>query len=140
MSVPGESYEQWLARTAPQDVATPADSRRWDAAVVALLGVFSLWLGGTGRWIGLALVAVLATELVLERVRARQADSTRDPLPGADRVPLQIRGVTLLVTLGLSGWLIAVTGPAAIPMPLLLLALDVKDDRSFLRWAFERLR
>jgi hypothetical protein len=136
VSVEGESYEQWLERTAPRRVATAAESRLWDVAVVALLAVFSVWLGGTGGWIGLGLVALLAAELVLVVVVSRGVGNTRAP----SRLPLYVRGASLLATLLMSGWLISIVGAEAIPMPLLLLTLDLKDNRSFLRWALERLR
>jgi hypothetical protein len=40
----------------------------------------------------------------------------------------------------LGGWLVWVVDGEAAPLPLLLVLLDVKDDRSFLRWALEGAR
>lgn len=135
VSVEGESYEQWLERTAPKRGATPSDSRRWDVAVAVLLAVFFLWVGGEQGWIGLGLVAALVAELVVHVVVRRRTEA-----PLAASASTYLRGATLLVTLVISGWLIMVAGAEAAPLPLLLVMLDLKDERSFLRWAFDRLR
>lgn len=129
MSLEGESYEQWRERTAPAQPVQPVDTRPWDWGVIVLLGLFFAWVGGgTRAWIGLALVAVLVVEAVLER-RANGSAPDR-----------ALRGGTLLVTLVLSAVLIWVEGGAAVFLPVLLVLLDVKDDRSFLRFALDRLR
>jgi hypothetical protein len=40
----------------------------------------------------------------------------------------------------LSAWLIRVEGEFAAAVPLVLVLLDIKDEKSFLRWAFDRRR
>jgi hypothetical protein len=134
VSFEGESYEQWLRRTAPERAAAPPDPRRWDLAVAVLLGVFFVWVGGWAGWIGLGLVAVLVGELVANAAVQRRSGAAT---PVSD---LRLRGATLVVTLLLSAWLITVAGPEAAPLPVLLVMLDLKDDRSLLRHTFERLR
>ncbi len=130
VSNPGETYEQWRERTAPAHPVTPVNTRLWDWAVIVLLGLFFVWIGGTARWIGLGLVVVLVAEQLLQR-----SDHPADGAPA-----LLSRGLTLLVTLVLSAWLVSVVGVEAAPLPLLLVLLDVKDERSFLRWAYEGVR
>ncbi len=130
VSTQGESYEQWRVRTAPTRPARSADARTWDLAIAGLLAVFFLWLGGPAGWIGLALVALLLLE---QAVRPRLARSQ-----GTGGV-LGLRGLVLVTTLGLSAWLVLVAGPVATPLPLLLLLLDVKDERSSLRSVRDRL-
>jgi hypothetical protein len=135
VSSQGESYEQWRERTAaPQRQERPADTRLWDVAVIVLLVVFFVWVGGTRGWIGLGLAAVLAAEQVIQVRVARPGAATAS----TNRL-LYLRGGTLLVTLLLSAWLVSVAGGLAVPLPLLLMLLDVKDDRSFLRSVFDRL-
>ena len=41
------------SRNALQRTAT---TPRWDLAVIVLLGVFFVWVGGTAGWLGLGLV------------------------------------------------------------------------------------
>ena len=131
MSVPGESYEQWLARTAPRRPVRTIDPRTWGWGVIVLLGILFVWVGGGAGWIGLGLVLVLAAE---EVAQARMGTA------GATRHAHALRGATLLVTLALSGWVIWVEGGVAVLLPALLVLLDVKDERSFLRWALLRVR
>ena len=132
MSVPGESYEQWLARTAPQQPVRTVDPRTWGRGVIALLGVFFLWVGTSpGGWIGLALVILLVVEEIAQG-RMQRA--------GGAGYSLALRGGTLLVTLTLSGLVIWLEGGVAGFLPVLLVLLDVKDDRSFLRWVLTRVR
>ncbi len=131
VSLEGESYEQWRERTAPAQPVRPVDTRPWHWGAIALLGLFFLWVGGgTRAWIGLALVAVLALEAFLEQ-RA-SPEETRD-----DRA---LRAVTFLVTMVLGAALVWVEGGAAVFLPVLLVLLDVKDDRSILRFAVDRVR
>jgi hypothetical protein len=137
VSIEGETYEQWRERTASKQPGKPTDTRYWDIGVIVLLGVFFVWIGGTAGWIGLGLVAVLAAEQVLQTMVARR---TGEASPATHPRLVQARGATLLVTLALGGWLVWVVGGEAAPLPLLLVLLDVKDDRSFLRWALEGAR
>ena len=83
VSTEGESYEQWRERTAPQRPERTAAAPRWDVAVIALLGVFFVWVGGTEGWVGLGLVAVMAAEQVVRLVLARRAGgrSSRATIP-----------------------------------------------------------
>src|ERR1700712_162815 len=134
VSDPGESYEQWLARTAPKQPVRTLNPRTWDWGVALLLGVFFVWVlveGGNRGWIGLALALVLAAEAIVHARLARSGNLARD---------LRLRGVTLLVTLVLSGWLIWAQPGVMAVLPVLLVLLDIKDERSFLRFAWERLR
>jgi hypothetical protein len=136
VSIQGESYEQWRERTAPQRPAQARTSPRWDLAVIVLLGVFFVWVGGRSGWVGLALVAVMAAEQVIRFVLARRADQ---PVASAHQ-PIWLRGATLLVTLLVSGALVSLMGGAAWGLPPLLVLFDLQDRSSFLRWAFDRLR
>jgi hypothetical protein len=131
MSVPGESYEQWLARTAPHRPVRTNDPRTWGWGVIVLLGIFFLWVGGPGGWIGLGLVLVLTAE---EIAQARM-DSTR-----AAWHAHALRASTLLATLALSGLIIWREGGVAAALPVVLVLLDLKDDHSILRWASSRGR
>ena len=135
VSIPGESYEEWLARTAPAHPVRTTNPRTWDWGVIVLLGLFFGWALYEGSaqqgWIGLGLVAVLVVELVLH-ARLLTAES-----PRRDRA---LRGVTLLLTLMLSGWLIWVEPGVMFALPALLVMLDLEDERSFLRFAWEGLR
>jgi hypothetical protein len=136
VSTEGESYEQWRKRTAPNTEDHADNTRLWDVLVIVLLGGFFVWVGGTPALIGLGLVAVLVVEQVAQSMILRRAG---DPLEPSGQL-LQVRGGTLLVTLALSAWLIWVEGGIAVAVPLVLVLLDIKDERSFLRWAFDRLR
>jgi hypothetical protein len=136
VSIEGESYEQWRKRTAPSTEDHADNTRLWDVLVIVLLGAFFVWVGGAPALIGLGLVAVLVVEQVAQTVILRRAGDT----PEASRQRLLVRGGTLLVTLVLSAWLIRVEGGIAWLVPMVLVLLDVKDERSFLRWAFDRLR
>jgi hypothetical protein len=134
VSTKGETYEQWLARTAPEKPVRTPNPRTWDRGVAVLLGVFFVGVlveSGPQGWIGLAIALVLAAESVVH-ARLPRTGST-----WTDRAP---RGGTLLVTLVLSGWLIWAAPGVVVVLPLLLLLLDVKDERSFLRFLWERLR
>lgn len=131
VSLEGESYEQWRERTAPAQPVRPVDTRPWHWGAIALLGLFFVWVGGgTRAWIGLALVAVLALEAVLERAAS----------PGETRDDRALRAGTFLVTMVLGAALVWVEGGAAVFLPVLLVLLDVKDDRSILRFAVDRVR
>ena len=136
MSTQGESYEQWRERTAAPRPARTATTPRWDLAVIVLLGVFFVWVGGTAGWVGLGLVAVMAAEQVIRFVLARRAE---EPLASAHQ-PIWLRGATLLATLLVSGALVSLMGGAAWAVPPLLVLYDLQDRSSFLRWAFERVR
>jgi hypothetical protein len=136
VSTQRESYEQWRQRTAPDSPARADNTRLWDVLVIVLLGVFFVWVGGAPALIGLGLVAVLVVEQVAQSMVLRRAGDTPEP----SRQLLQVRGGTLVVTLALSAWLIWVEGGIAVAVPVVLVLLDIKDERSFLRWAFERLR
>jgi hypothetical protein len=129
VSIPGESYEEWRARTAPPTPVRTLNPRTWDWAVIVLLAIFFVWFGDGGAGIGLSVPIVLAIEAIASTIGP--ADLRRDRT---------LRGGTLLVTLVLSGWIIWVDGGIAAVLPVLLVLSDLKDDRSFLRWAFERLR
>ncbi len=99
-----------------------------------LLGAFFVWIlveGGSQGWIGLALALALAAEAV---VHARLVGS------GTTRRDRALRGSTLLVTLALSGWLVGIEPGVLFALPALLVLLDVKDERSFLRYVWARLR
>ena len=65
---------------------------------------------------------------------------TRWARAGAQRHARALRGGTLLATMALSGWIIRDEGGVALVLPALLVLLDLKDDRSFLRWAVDRMR
>ncbi len=131
VSLEGESYDQWRERTAPAQPVRRVDTRPWHWGAIALLGLFFVWVGGgTRAWIGLALVAVLTLEAVLER--GASPDQARD-----DRA---LRAGTFLVTMVLGAALVWVEGGAAVFLPVLLVLLDVKDDRSILRFAVDRVR
>jgi len=135
VSIPGESYEQWQERKAAQRRERPAAAPRWDVAVIALLGVFFVWVGDTDGWVGLGLVAVMAAEQVVRLVLARRAG-----VPFASgRHPLWLRGATLLVTLLVSAPLISLMGGAAWGLPPLLVLFDLQDRSSFLRWLWDRM-
>ena len=111
--------------------APAVNPRAWDWGVALLLGVFFVWVlveGGAYGWIGLGLVAVLAGE-ALAHSRLVRADHDH-----------ALRGITLLVTLVLSGVLIWAAPGVMVVLPVLLVLLDVKDDRSSLRLAWERVR
>jgi hypothetical protein len=136
VSTQRETYEQWRQRTAPESAGRADNTRLWDYLVIALLGVFFVWVGGVPALIGLGLVAVLVAEQVAQTVIRRRAGDSPEPT----RQLLLVRGGTLLVTLALSAWLIWVEGQFAAAVPLVLVLLDIKDERSFLRWAFDRLR
>ena len=136
VSVQGESYEQWRERTAPATVKPATNPRLWDMLVLLLLAVFFVWVGGAPALIGLGLVAVLVAEQVDQVMVLRRAAET----PATSTRFIYVRGLTLLVTLALSAWLIVVEGGIAAVLPVVLVLLDVKDERSFLRWAFERGR
>jgi hypothetical protein len=136
VSTQRESYEQWRQRIAPESPARADNTRLWDVLVIVLLGVFFVWVGGAPALIGLGLVAVLVVEQVAQSMVLRRAGDTPEP----SRQLLQVRGGTLLVTLALSAWLIWVEGGIAVAVPVVLVLLDIKDERSFLRWALERLR
>jgi hypothetical protein len=136
VSIEGESYEQWRERTASGTVVAETSTRLWDVLVLVLLAVFFVWVGGAPALIGLGLVAVLVAEQVDQVVVLRRAGET----PATNMRGIHVRGATLLVTVALSAWLIWVEGGIAVVVPLVLVLLDVKDERSFLRWAFERLR
>jgi len=135
VSTQGESYEQWRRRTAPESADRADNTRLWDYLVIALLGVFFVWVGGVPALIGLGLVVVLVVEQVAQSMLRRRAGDTSEP----SKESLQVRGGTLLVTLALSGWLIWVEGRFAAAVPLVLVLLDIKDERSFLRWLWNRL-
>ena len=135
MSTEGESYEQWRERTAPQRPERTAATPRWDVAVIALLGVFFVWVGGTEGWVGLGLVAVMAAEQLVRLVIARRAG---EPFASGYH-PLWLRGTTLLVTLLVSASLVSLMGGAAWGLPPLLVLFDLQDRSSFLRWVWERL-
>jgi len=135
VSIPGESYEQWQERTASQRPERTAATPRWDVAVIALLGVFFVWVGDKDGWVGLGLVAVMAAEQVVRLVLARQAGV---PFASGDH-PLWLRGATLLVTLLVSAWLISLMGGAAWGLPPLLVLFDLQDRSSFLRWLWDRM-
>ncbi|MCW2849351.1 MAG: hypothetical protein JWR90_3325 [Marmoricola sp.] len=131
VSTPGETYEEWRARTAPATPVRTFNPRTWDWGVIALLGVFFAVVGGGwGTAIGLSLPLVLAVEAVLHG-RLDPDDVRRDRV---------LRGATLLATLALSGLIIWVDGGFAAVLPVLLVLLDLKDDRSFLRSVYERRR
>jgi hypothetical protein len=136
VSIEGESYEQWRERTASGTVARETNPRLWDGLVLGLLAVFFIWVGGAPALIGLGLVVVLVAEQVDQVMVLRRARET----PPTSKRFIYVRGVTLLVTLVLSAWLIWVEGGIAVVVPVVLVLLDVKDERSFLRWAYERLR
>ncbi len=134
VSIPGESYEEWLARTAPKQPVRTLNPRTWDWGVIAVLGLFFGWglvEGSAEAWVGLGLVAVLAAESVVH-ARLLKAGVT-----GRDHA---LRGITLLVTLLLSGWLIWLNPGVMFAAPVLLVVLDLKDERSFLLPAWKRLR
>ena len=135
VSTQGESYEQWRERTAAQRPAHTATTPRWDLAVIVLLGVFFVWVGGTAGWVGLGLVAVMAAEQVVRFVLARRAD---EPLSSAHQ-PIWLRGATLLATLLMSGALISLMGGAAWGLPALLVLYDLQDRSSFLRRSWDRV-
>jgi len=135
VSTQGESYEQWRERTAAQRPAHTAITPRWDLAVIVLLGVFFVWVGGTAGWIGLGLVVVMAAEQVIRFVLARRA---QEPLASAHQ-PVWLRGATLLATLLVSGALISLMGGAAWGLPPLLVLFDLQDRSSFLRWLWDRV-
>ncbi len=135
MSTQRESYEQWRQRTAPESAGRADNTRLWDYLVIALLGVFFVWVGGVPALIGLGLVAVLVAEQVAQSLIRRRAGETPEPT----RQLVLVRGGTLLVTLALSAWLIWVEGQFAAAVPLVLVLLDIKDERSFLRWLRERM-
>jgi hypothetical protein len=131
VSTPGESYEEWLARTAPKQPVRTVNPRTWNWGAIVLLGLFFLWVvtsGTPGGWIGIAMVVVLGAEHV---VRGR--------LPEA-RQRLLLRGSTLLLTLLLSGVLIWTVGGTQLVVPFVLVLMDVTDDGSFLRRSLDRLR
>ena len=134
VSIQGESYEQWQARTAPQRPERTAATPRWDLAVIVLLGVFFVWVGGAAGWVGLGLVVVMAAEQVVRLVLARRAD---EPVVSAHQ-PLWLRGVTLLVTLLVSAWLVFLMGGPAWALPPLLVLFDLQDRSSFLRWLWSK--
>jgi hypothetical protein len=136
VSIEGESYEQWRQRTAPNSEDHADNTRLWDAVVLLLLAVFFVWVGGRPALIGLGLVVVLVAEQVDQVMVQRRTVET----PATSTRLINVRGATLLVTLLLSAWLIWVEGGIAAVVPLVLVLLDVKDERSFLRWAFDRLR
>ena len=104
--------------------------------VLLLLAVFFVWVGGTPALIGLGMVGVLVAEQVDQVLALRRAGET----PATSARFIYVRGLALLVTLALSAWLIVVEGGIAAVLPVVLVLLDVKDERSFLRWAFERKR
>lgn len=134
VSIPGESYEQWLARTAPEQPVRTLNPRTWDWGVALLLGVFFVWVlveGGSHGWIGLGLAIVLAAEALVHARLVRSGATGRDSA---------LRGGSLLVTLALSGWLVRVEPGVLFALPALLVLLDVKDERSFLRLVWARLR
>ena len=135
MSTQRESYEQWRQRTAPESAGHADNTRLWDYLVIALLGVFFVWVGGVPALIGLGLVAVLVAEQVAQSMLRRRAGDTPEPT----RQLVLLRGGTLLVTLALSAWLIWVEGQFAAAVPLVLVLLDIKDERSFLRWLRDRM-
>jgi hypothetical protein len=135
VSTQGETYEQWRQRTAPESADRADNTRLWDYIVIALLGVFFVWVGGVPAFIGLGLVAVLVAEQVAQGMIRRRAGDTPEPT----RQLVLVRGVTLLVTLVLSAWLIWAEGQFAAAVPLVLVLLDVKDERSFLRWLRDRI-
>jgi len=135
VSTQRESYEQWRQRTAPESAGRADNTRLWDYLVIALLGVFFVWVGGVPALIGLGLVAVLVAEQVAQSLIRRRAGETPEPT----RQLVLVRGGTLLVTLALSAWLIWVEGQFAAAVPLVLVLLDIKDERSFLRWLRERM-
>ncbi len=135
MSIEGESYEQWRERTASQRPERTAGTPRWDVAVIALLGGFFVWVGGTDGWVGLVLVAVMAAEQVVRLVLARRAG---EPFVSGHH-PLWLRGATLLVTLLVSASLISLMGGASWGLPPLLVLFDLQDRSSFLRWLWDRM-
>jgi len=134
VSTQRESYEEWRQRTAPESADRADNTRLWDYLVIALLGVFFVWVGGVPALIGLGLVAVLVAEQVAQSMLRRRAGDTPEPTQQL----VLVRGGTLLVTLALSAWLIWVEGQFAAAVPLVLVLLDVKDERSFLRWLRDR--
>jgi len=134
VSTQGESYEQWQERTAANRPERTDTAPRWDVAVIVLLGVFFVWVGGTDGWVGLGLVAVMAAEQVVRLVLARRAGEPST----SGRQPLWLRGATLLVTLLMSAWLISLMGGAAWGLPPLLVLFDLQDRSSFLRWLWSR--
>ena len=131
MSIEGESYEEWQARTAPA-VQLSHVRPRWDLAVLALLAVFFVWVGGASGCVGLGLVAVMAAEQVLRRVLDRRGDAST---PG---LVTGLRAATLLVTLAMSAWLVTLMGGAAWGMPVLLVLFDLQDPSSVLRRVSQR--
>jgi len=135
VSTQGESYEQWRERTAAHRPAHTATTPRWDLAVIVLLGVFFVWVGGTAGWVGLGLVAVMAAEQLIRFVLARRAD---EPLASAHQ-PIWLRGATLLATLLVSGALVSLMGGAAWAVPPLLVLYDLQDRSSFLRWLWDHV-
>ncbi len=135
MSTQGETYEQWRERTAAQRPAHTAITPRWDLAVIVLMGVFFVWVGGTAGWIGLGLVAVMAAEQVIRLVIARRA---KEPLATAHQ-PVWLRGMQLFATLLASVALIRLMGGAAWGLPPLLVLYDLQDRSSFLRWLWDRV-
>jgi hypothetical protein len=140
VSLEGESYEQWRRRTAPRESVRPVDTRPWDVGVIVLLGVFFVWYGGTVGWIGIGLVAVLVAELLVQRAVVRRGDTDPSTPPSHDRALLRVRGATLLLTVLLSTWVVVASGGEAAPLPVLLVLLDLKDDRSLLRRVLGRMR
>ncbi|MET0999404.1 MAG: hypothetical protein ABWX73_11850 [Marmoricola sp.] len=132
MSVPGESYEQWLERTGSMQRKPSTDARLWDLLILVLLGLYFWWVGGSSALIGFGLVAVLAAEQVVRHLAVR---SDGMAVLGTRRF-VTLRGVVLLVSLALGVWFAVVEGEEAIVLPLVLLLDDLKNNRSFLRWAF----
>jgi hypothetical protein len=135
VSFEGESYEEWLQRTAPQQRVRAEKPRRWDLPVLVLVGVFFAWVGGAPGWVGLGVVALLAAEQGVRVALGRPAGA--GALSGG--TDTWIRGATLLVALAMCGWLVTLMGGPAWGMPVLVVLLDLQDPESFLRWAAARV-
>ncbi len=131
----GETYEQWLERTGSGQPKPSTDARLWDLLIIVLLGVYFLWVGGSSALIGLGLVAVLAAEQVMRFLAVR---SEGVAVLGSRRI-VTTRAAALLVTLVLGAWFGVVEGGEAFLLPLVLVLDDLKNNRSFLRWAFRDL-
>lgn len=138
MSFEGESYEQWLQRTAPpqqQQQARAEKPRRWDLVVLVLVGVFFVWVGGSPGWVGLGIVALMGAEQGVRVVLGPPAGEAA--LSGGTHTG--VRGATLLVALAMCAWLVTLMGGPAWGMPVLVVLLDLQDPSSFLRWVAARV-
>lgn len=128
----GESYEQWLERTGSTRRKPTTDARLWDVLIIVLLSLYFLWVGGNDALIGLGLVVVLAVEQVMRFLAVRSA--------GTEVLATQrfvtIRGLALLITLALGSWFAVAEGGEGLVLPVVLVLDDLKNSRSFLRWAF----